>query len=183
MKTVDDVLQLFREHGDSEYGGEAVTQSEHALQCAWLAESEDAPSHLIAAALLHDVGHLLHNLPDDAPDQGIDDAHEDSGFLYLSQLFPESVTIPIQLHVASKRYLCATEPGYLEKLSPPSVVSLNLQGGPMDPEEVREFESNPHYRDAVRLRYWDDTGKIPGLQTPDIGHFEKYLRELAVAKG
>jgi len=178
MKTIDDVLKLFREHGDSEYGGEAVTQLEHALQCAWLAEKENAPAHLIAAALLHDVGHLLHDLPDDAPDKGIDDAHEDSGYFYLTQMFPDSVTMPIKLHVASKRYLCATQPGYTQKLSEPSLVSLNLQGGPMSREEVQQFENNPHYEDAVRVRFWDDTGKEAGLQTPSIEHFEKYLKEL-----
>ena len=179
MRTVDEILQLFREHGNSEYGGEAVTQREHALQCAFLAEMEGAPEHLIVAALLHDIGHLLHNLPDDSPDKGIDDAHEDSGYLYLTDLFPESVTKPIQLHVASKRYLCSTQPGYLQKLSKPSLVSLRLQGGPMNDEEVREFEMNPHFRDAVRLRVWDDTGKQPNFQTPVIEHFVSYLRELA----
>lgn len=179
MKTVDDVLKLFREHGDSEYGGEAVTQREHALQCAYLAEQEGAPKHLIVAALLHDIGHLLHNLPDDAPDQGIDDAHEDSGYLYLIGLFPESVIRPIQLHVASKRYLCATRPDYLQKLSEPSLVSLRLQGGPMSDEEVRDFEKNPHYQDALQIRVWDDIGKQPELVTPSIEHYASYLRELA----
>lgn len=180
MKTVDHVLKLFRDHGDSEYGGEAVTQLEHALQCAWLAEKESAPAHLIAAALLHDVGHLLHDLPDDAPDKGIDDAHEDSGYFYLTQMFPDSVTMPIKLHVASKRYLCATQAEYTQKLSEPSLVSLNLQGGPMSCEEVEQFENNPHYEDAIKVRYWDDVGKEAGLPTPSIEHFEKYLRELAL---
>jgi phosphonate degradation associated HDIG domain protein len=179
MKTVDDVLELFREHGHSEYGGEAVTQAEHALQCAALAENESAAPELIAAALLHDVGHLLHNLPDDAPDQGIDDAHEDSGYHYLSQMFPESVIMPIKLHVASKRYLCTTDPNYLQKLSEPSLISLRLQGGPMSEPEVLEFERHPYFKQALRLRCWDDIGKVPGLPTPSIEHFAGYLRQVA----
>lgn len=181
MKTIDDVLKLFHEHGDSEYGGEAVTQAEHALQCAALAEKESAPADLIAAALLHDVGHLLHDLPEDAPDQGIDDAHEDSGYLFLSQIFPESVTMPIKLHVASKRYLCATDPQYLHSLSEPSVVSLKLQGGPMSEQERREFERNPYFQQALQLRRWDDTGKVAGLPTPNFEHFARYLHETAFA--
>ena len=92
--------QLFAERGDSEYGGEAVTQREHALQCALLAEQSEASTSLIVASLLHDVGHLLHDLPDDAPDEGIDDAHENSGNNYLKKYFGQDVTEPVRLHVA-----------------------------------------------------------------------------------
>lgn len=176
MPNVDDCLRVMRERGDSEYGGESVTQIEHALQCAWLAEQEDAPASLIAAALLHDIGHLLHNLPDDAPDAGVDDVHEELGYRYLSKIFGDRVAEPVRLHVPAKRYLCATESEYLDQLSEPSLVSLKLQGGPMSPEEVAAFEQNPYVQDAVRVRRWDDTAKIEDLETPTLDHFSQYLR-------
>jgi predicted HD phosphohydrolase len=139
MTSVDKILELYDSRGHSEYGGEDVTQLEHALQSALLAEEEQAGPALITAALLHDVGHLLHELPDDAPEQGIDDRHEASAGHFLRKLFPEAVTEPVRLHVAAKRYLCAVDPGYLNELSEPSLVSLRLQGGPMTPDELKNF--------------------------------------------
>jgi phosphonate degradation associated HDIG domain protein len=177
--STDAVIELFMQRGDSEYGGEAVTQLEHALQAAHLAEQQQAPPALIAAALLHDIGHLLHDLPDNAPDQGTDDRHESSAGNFLKQFFPESVTEPVRLHVQAKRYLCAVEPEYMQQLSEPSIVSLNLQGGPMTDEERREFETNMFYQDAVRLRRWDDEAKSPDLATPPLEHFAGLLDALA----
>ena len=182
MSDIDRILKLFRERGDSEYGGEAVTQQEHALQCALLAEQENADSCLITAALLHDVGHLLHALPDDAPDQGIDDNHEDLGCRFLSRIFGPAVSEPVRLHVAAKRFLCATDAEYHSLLSEPSVVSLQLQGGPMTPEEAEEFRQNPFCSDAVRLRRWDDTAKVVDLQTPSLEHYVPHI-EAAAGKG
>jgi phosphonate degradation associated HDIG domain protein len=179
MPTVDDILTLWERRGGSEYGGEAVTQLEHALQSAWQAEQEQAPASLIVAAFLHDVGHLLHELPTDAPDRGIDDAHENSAGNYLKELFPPAVLEPIRLHVAAKRYLCAVDPAYRNQLSGPSVVSLNLQGGAMTDSEVEAFRDNPHHEAAVRLRRWDDAAKVPNLPTPSLDHFADYLRQLA----
>ncbi len=178
---VNEVLRLFREHGDSEYGGEAVTQLEHALQAAVRAEKSGADSSLIAAALLHDVGHLLHNLPDDAPDQGVDDRHEELGGRWLESRFGPAVTEPVRLHVAAKRYLCAVEPGYFSELSRPSVISLELQGGPMSEEEAEAFEANPHYREAVSLRRWDDEAKVVGEQTPPLEAFCVHLDNAVIA--
>ena len=176
MPNVDDCIILLRERGHSEYGGESVTQVEHALQCASLAEQEEASACLIAAALLHDIGHLLHHLPDDAPDTGVDDVHEELGYRYLTRIFGPAVTVPVRLHVPAKRYLCAKEKEYLQKLSEPSLVSLKLQGGPMTPSEAEVFERNPFGMDAVRVRRWDDIAKIPGLKTPTLDHFNKYLQ-------
>lgn len=181
MPTVEKILNLFRERGDSEYGGEPVTQLEHALQCATLAESEGAEASLIAAALLHDVGHLLHQLPDDAPDQGIDDAHEELGYRFLARTFGDDVAEPVRLHVPAKRYLCATDAEYLSKLSEPSVVSLQLQGGAMDDAEVAKFEAGPFAKDAIRLRRWDDEAKVVDLKTPTLDHFAQYLAVAAEA--
>lgn len=179
MSTVNDVLTLLEARGDSQYGGECVTQIEHALQAATLAQDEGASSELIVAALLHDIGHLLHDLPDDAPDEGVDDRHETSGYRWLQALFPESVTEPVRLHVAAKRYLCAVDAGYVETLSDPSRVSLSLQGGPMTADEIEQFEAHSHAEAAVRLRRWDDTAKVAGLQTPPLAHFAHHLQRAA----
>jgi [1-hydroxy-2-(trimethylamino)ethyl]phosphonate dioxygenase len=179
MSTVDHLLQLLEVQGHSQYGGEPVTQLEHALQSALLAERDGASPALVAAALLHDVGHLLHTLPDDAPAAGIDDHHESSARNYLRRLFPDEVTEPISLHVAAKRYLCATEAEYRGALSRPSLVSLELQGGPMTREEADAFERHPFAQDAVRLRRWDDAAKAPGSATPPLSHFAAYLRQAA----
>lgn len=136
---------------------------------------------MIAAALLHDVGHLLHQLSDDAPDNGVDDHHENSAGAYLQSLFRDEVTEPIRLHVAAKRYLCAVDPDYQTQLSEPSLTSLRLQGGVMSAPEVAEFEQNPHFRAAVRLRRWDDLAKDPHCVTPPLAHFEACLRQAARA--
>lgn len=177
--TVADLLDLFRQRGDSEYGGEDVTQLEHALQAAYLAEQAEEPAELIVAALLHDVGHLLHDLPDDAPDQGVDDHHENSASNYLKDIFPKSVTEPIRLHVTAKRYLCQVDEDYIDQLSEPSIVSLRLQGGPMSQQEAQEFDSNPHAQAAVRLRRWDDAAKVVGMKTPSLEHFFRYVHQVA----
>jgi [1-hydroxy-2-(trimethylamino)ethyl]phosphonate dioxygenase len=178
MHEIDEIIVLFEKHGHSQYGGEAVTQLEHALQAATLAEQQSAGPQLIAAALLHDVGHLLHNLSANAPDAGIDDHHENSAGHFLKKLFPLEVTEPIRLHVAAKRYLCTIEPSYLKTLSQPSIVSLNLQGGQMTREEVAEFAQHPNCHAAVRLRRWDDAAKIPQHPTPPLAHFASYLRQV-----
>jgi [1-hydroxy-2-(trimethylamino)ethyl]phosphonate dioxygenase len=175
--TVSHIVSLFLEKGHSLYGGEAVTQLQHALQSAALAEQEAAGASLITAALLHDVGHLLHDLPDDAPDNGVDDLHENLAARYLQEHFAEAVTEPVRLHVAAKRYLCATMPGYIENLSAPSLISLQLQGGVMNEAEVAEFEQHPYFKDAVALRHWDDTAKDPEMLTPDIYHFARYVTQ------
>ncbi|MBS0202763.1 MAG: HD domain-containing protein [Planctomycetes bacterium] len=173
--TLDEVLQLFHRHGQSQYGGESVSQLEHALQAACFAERAHARPSLIAAALLHDVGHLLHDLPEDAPDRGVDDHHESLAANWLRHRFGPNVVEPVRLHVAAKRYLCSIEPEYLRVLSPPSVLSLQLQGGPMTNDEVTEFRSNPFCDCAVALRRWDDAAKIPRMQTPTLEHFVTYL--------
>jgi predicted HD phosphohydrolase len=131
---------------------------------------------LVTAALLHDVGHLLHDLPDDAPASGVDDRHEALGDQWLRRHFGPAVTEPVRLHVDAKRYLCVVEPAYFDTLSPPSVRSLELQGGPFTPDEVRAFEALPFFEDAVRLRCWDDAAKVPGLRTPDPEHFRAHLQ-------
>lgn len=178
---VETILQLFAEHGDSEYGGEGVTQREHALQAAYFAKKSGSPPDLIIAALLHDIGHLLHDLPDDAPEAGIDDRHEELGHRWLTRWFPPEVVEPVHLHVAAKRYLCAAEPAYFNRLSEPSVVSLKLQGGPMSAEEAQAFRASPHAEAAVLLRRWDDTAKVVGMDVPELATYIPELEQVLSA--
>ena len=170
------ILAVFAEKGGSEYGGEAVNQREHALQAAACAMRDGADDPLVIAALLHDLGHMLHNLSDDAPDEGIDDAHEVTAARKLAPWFDLDVTEPVRLHVDAKRYLTGTDPAYLEILSEPSVTSLMLQGGPMDAAQQEEFRRNPHWEAAVRLRRWDDEAKVPGAETPSVEEFVPLIR-------
>jgi [1-hydroxy-2-(trimethylamino)ethyl]phosphonate dioxygenase len=175
---LDRIETLFRDRGADEYHGEAVSQLEHALQSAMAAEADGAADALVAAALLHDVGHLLQRHGDHAAERGIDDCHEDLGERFLQRHFSAAVAEPVKLHVAAKRYLTATDPAYAAVLSPASVQSLHLQGGPMTESERVEFESNEHFQAAVRLRRWDDIAKVPGLPTPPLSHFRRALQRL-----
>ena len=142
--------------------------------------AESAQPALIVAALLHDIGHLLHDLPEDAAQEGIDDRHEMLGTTWLNQRFGPSVAEPVQMHVAAKRYLCAIGSDYMTQLSPASQQSLRLQGGPMTGEEVSVFEKRPFFADAVRLRRWDDAAKIVGAETPPLDHFAPYIHRVAL---
>jgi phosphonate degradation associated HDIG domain protein len=179
MGIVDEILDLFATRGSAAYHGEAVSQEEHALQAADLAVREGAPDALIVAALLHDVGHLLDGQDEDLAEQGLDGRHEEAGCAYLAGHFGPEVTEPIRLHVAAKRYLCAVDPSYLSGLSPASRLSLKVQGGPMTPAEVAEFEGNAFFRDAVRLRHWDEAAKVPGLAVPGPSHYRGRLQTAA----
>lgn len=170
-QTIDELQRLFAVSGDSQYGHEAVSQRQHALQSAALAEAAGASPSLIVAALLHDVGHLLHGLPDDAPEQGIDDQHEALAARWLARRFGPAVVEPVRLHVAAKRYLCTVEPEYRTTLSGPSETSLLLQGGPMTDEETAAFQQSPHADAAVALRRWDDRAKDPACVTPPLSHY------------
>jgi phosphonate degradation associated HDIG domain protein len=181
--TTLEILELFQQRGNSQYGQEAISQQEHALQAALMAERAGSSPALIAAALLHDLGHLLHNLPENAPDHGVDDHHEALAARWLQRRFGPEVTDPVRLHVAAKRYLCTVEPEYFQQLSPPSITSLELQGGSMTDDELRNFRAEPHFEAAVMLRRWDDTAKVPGLPTPPIEHFAKYVDQTDLAAG
>ena len=171
----DRLLALFRERGGGLYLGEAVSQREHALQAAAAAEREGADPALIAAALLHDVGHLLHDLPEDGAAHGVDDRHEVVGHQFLARHFGPAVAEPVRLHVSAKRYLCQLDPHYGQSLSDASRRSLALQGGPYSPAEAAAFAKQPFAPQAIRLRRWDDEAKIVGLATPELEHFRPHL--------
>jgi phosphonate degradation associated HDIG domain protein len=174
--SIDQIITLLDTRGSTQYGAEAVSQIEHALQCAMLAERAGAAPTLVTAALLHDLGHLLHSLGDDPAAEGVDDVHQFIALPFLRGVFPESVLSPIRLHVDAKRYLCAVEPGYWESLSPASKRSLELQGGVYNPGEAQTFLDQPFAQDAVHLRRWDDHAKTPGLKTPGLAHFADAMR-------
>jgi phosphonate degradation associated HDIG domain protein len=178
MTAVDEIFSRFEESGDELYIGEPVTVSEHMLQTAAFASREEAPPELVAAALLHDYGHLVHDLPEDSAEHGVDTRHEELGFASLERWFPPEVTEPIRLHVAAKRYLVAVDPAYHETLSPASALSLELQGGPMSADEAEVFAAWPHATAACRLRRWDDAGKEPGLPVPPLESYRGLLEAL-----
>jgi phosphonate degradation associated HDIG domain protein len=166
-----EIQRLLEQKAQGRYGLSLVNQQQHALQAAALAERDGHGDSLVAAALLHDIGHMVHDLGENPADSGIDDHHEDLGHAWLTQHFGPEVTEPVRLHVAAKRYLCAVEADYFARLSPDSVKSLALQGGPMSAEEVAAFEALPEHKDAVQLRRYDERAKVKGLATPPVAHF------------
>jgi len=172
---IQQIKAAFERRGGETYG-EGVNQTDHALQAGWLAERAGAPPSLVVAALLHDIGHLIHDLPEDIAEQGIDTEHESLGSAWLSRFFGPDVTEPVRLHVEAKRYLCVAEPGYFDRLSEASILSLKLQGGPHDDEEARAFATEPYAEAAVKLRHWDEEAKVLGMKTPDLAHFEPLIR-------
>jgi phosphonate degradation associated HDIG domain protein len=174
MNTMRAIRAAFDKRGQQSYG-EGVSQIDHALQCGYCAERDGATPAMIVASLLHDIGHMLHDLPEDIADKGIDTVHESLGSAWLSQYFGPEVSEPVRLHVAAKRYLATKEKGYYDLLSEASLLSLKLQGGLMSADEMQAFEKEPYFREGIQLRRWDDEGKIEGWQVPDLGHFEKYV--------
>lgn len=202
--SIPEIVQLLNSRATTWYGQESVSQLEHALQCADLAEKADETPETVVAALLHDLGHMLspHRssevsaqalssdalstdevpadaLPLDTPPTK-DDLHQFVALPFLRSLFPDAVLEPIKLHVDAKRYLCAVDAGYWADLSPASKHSLELQGGVFDEKQVKAFEALPFYAEAVRLRRYDDLAKVPGHPTPDLTHFEKLMSQVRI---
>ena len=165
MSLAADILALYSARGTEAYFGERVSMAEHALQAAHFAQAEAAPEPLVVAALLHDIGHLLEDVPQELKDWTSDARHELAGARWLARHFAPAVSEPVRLHVAAKRYLCATDAGYRALLSEASLHTLGLQGGPLSAREVPLFKSEPFSGEAVRVRRWDDAGKVAGLRT------------------
>ena len=177
------ISEIFEKRGNGQYGSEAVTQLQHALQCAVLAEEEGAKPGLVAAALLHDIGHIFddRDLPDSC-EGNLDDRHEFRGNEWLKLHFGAAVADPVRLHVAAKRYLCTVDGGYEGRLSPTSFKSYHDQGGPMNEDEQVAFERELFYADALKLRRWDDLGKDPSMLTPPISHFLPVVDRCLIGK-
>jgi [1-hydroxy-2-(trimethylamino)ethyl]phosphonate dioxygenase len=172
------IADIFERRGAEEYLGEPVTVSEHMLQGAWFAEQEGASDELVVAALLHDIGHYTGEFGTYTPADHEDRHHDDAGADLLEPFFPPVVTECVRLHVAAKRYLCATDSSYYGKLSPASVHTLALQGGPMSDQEVAQFRTNPFHEEAVRVRLWDEKGKVPGMKTKSFRDYVPLLESL-----
>jgi len=172
------LADIFERRGAEEYLGEQVTMAEHMLQSAWFAEQDNASDELVAAALLHDIGHFTNEFGAYSPCDTEDKHHDHSGAEVLAPFFPPIVTECVRLHVAAKRYLCATNPDYYTKLSEASTHTLSLQGGPMNDAEVAAFRTNPYYKDAVRVRLWDEAGKIAGMHTREFGDYTSLLQRV-----
>ncbi len=173
-ESLEDVLSTYNQFGHRKYG-ESVTELQHALQCATFAEQAGEKPVVVAACLLHDYGHLCHNLGEDVADHGIDARHENIGANLLSGLFDNEIVEAARLHVAAKRYLCWKESEYLESLSAASQKSLELQGGPMNDQEAQAFECHPYYETAIRVRRYDDLGKMADMKTPDLESYRSLL--------
>jgi phosphonate degradation associated HDIG domain protein len=174
--TIESLIDLLNAKGGSAYFGEPVSILEHSLQAAHAAELAAAAPAAISAALLHDIGHMLHGLDEEIAHRGLDGMHEEIAAKFLSRWFGNDVTVPILLHVPAKRFLCWQEPAYLQQLSPASTKSLALQGGPMNDEQAAEFLRNPFAKAAIALRRWDDEAKVRGLRVPGADHYLPFLQ-------
>ena len=170
---------LYAAKGGRMYSGEPVTQLEHALQSAWLAERAGASAALITASLLHDIGHMTNDKGETPTERGVDDLHQYHALAALRGTFPDDVLEPIRWHVDAKRYLCRARPEYHEGLSPDSKRSLVLQGGVFSAPEAEAFAARRWADEAVQLRLWDDLAKVAGERTPDWAHFEAILARVA----
>lgn len=172
---------IFDRRGGEEYLGEPVTMAEHMLQGATFAEQGGLSEEIIVSALLHDIGHFTSEFGTYSPDDTEDRHHEDAGAIVLAPFFPSIVTDCVKYHVAAKRYLCATKPEYFERLSQASVHTLELQGGPMKADELAAFEANPNLEKIIQVRYLDEAGKRPDMQTPDYWHFAPMVQRVVDA--
>lgn len=175
------ILDIFEKRGNAQYGIEEVTQMQHALQCATLAEYENADIRLVISALLHDIGHIISD--DDVPEtveEDLHDFHEEKGYQFLLDHFGARIADPVRLHVEAKRYLCTVEPGYIDKLSPTSRKSYLDQGGAMTEDEIADFESEPHFSESVQVRSWDDLAKDPNVKTKTIQDFAPMIEHCLI---
>jgi phosphonate degradation associated HDIG domain protein len=185
--TLEAISALFAAHGSRMYSGEPVTQLEHALQSAALAEEAGASASLVTASLLHDLGHMIKDQGETPTLRGIDDRHEYVAIPRLRGLFSDAVLMPIRLHVEAKRYLCArgdgscSGPQYLAALSPDSLRSLRLQGGVFSSEQADAFIAQQFADDAVLVRRWDDLAKQAGRMTPRLEHYLALAASVALA--
>lgn len=179
---VDFLADIFERRGSEEYLGEPVTMAQHMLQGAVLAQKDGCREEIVVAALLHDIGHFTSEFGMFSMQDTADKFHQDAGAEVLQDFFPSLVVDCVRYHVAAKRYLCATDPDYLGKLSSASVHSLELQGGPMNKNEVMDFARNPNLNDIIVVRYLDDAGKSATMKTPPFSHYAPMIQRVANQK-
>jgi predicted HD phosphohydrolase len=175
---VDFIFDLFARRGAEAYMGEPISMAQHMEQSAACAVAEGASDDQVIAALLHDIGHFVGDFPIDSLENGIDNLHEEAGAKFLEAFYPASVTEPIRLHVAAKKYLCAVDEQYFARLSKASVQSLQVQGGAMTQAEIETFESSPYHQSAVQVRHYDDDGKVAGLDIKPVQAYRDKLQSL-----
>ena len=175
---VDFIGSIFEKRGDEEYLGEPVTMGQHMLQGATMAEQSRETDEIVIGTLLHDIGHFTSEFGTFSMEDTEDRYHEDAGAAVLEEFFPKVITDCCRHHVAAKRYLCATDPEYFQKLSTASIHSLNLQGGPMSEAEIKDFEKNPNLKKILKVRLYDDAGKIPDMVTPSFWHFAPLVQKM-----
>jgi predicted HD phosphohydrolase len=178
LSIVDFILDLFARRGSDKNMGEPISMAQHMEQTAACAAADGATNDLVIAALLHDIGHFVGDFPFDAPESGIDDLHELTGAKFLETFYPASVTEPIRLHVAAKKYLCTVDEQYFTLLSAASVQSLQVQGGLMTEAEIETFESSPYHQAAIKLRRYDEDGKVSGLDIKSVQSYKNMLQSL-----
>ena len=174
-QVIAEILGAYETGGDLDYG-ENISMREHMLQTACLAERGGRDERIIVAALLHDYGHLVCDQPNNIFSEGDNNFHETVGARALENWFDEEVVGAIRLHVAAKRYLCAANPKYMSRLSDASITTLAVQGGPMKSEEMVEFREQAGYRMALTIRVYDDLGKEPKMQRPELEYYVPMLR-------
>ena len=172
---IEEILAAFAASGHLDYG-ENISIQEHMLQAAFIAESKGEDDAVVVATLLHDYGHLVCNMPNNTFEDGIDNYHEEVGAKALENWFDEDIVGAVRLHVDAKRYLCAATPGYRDKLSPASITTLEVQGGPMNEDEMAAFREQKGHHLALKVRVYDDLGKEPQMERPELEHYVPQLR-------
>lgn len=165
------LCDLFEAEGSREYLGEQVSMEQHMLQTGSAVRRAGASRALVVAAVAHDVGHFTGVVRGRDLMGGTDDHHDEAAATWLGRWFAAAVTEPVRLHVAAKRYLCAVDPAYHDRLSEASTYTMGVQGGPMSAEEAEEFARLPFAQDAVELRRWDDLGKDPAVARLTLADF------------
>ena len=179
---VDKIVSVYLTHGNRHYG-EDVSELEHALQTAEFARQFGESDALILSCLLHDYGHMLHDLGEDIALLGVDAKHEELGAALLKGLFPDEILEPIRQHVAAKRFLCCKSSAYIEGLSKSSRISLRLQGGTMSDAEAAQFQANPHFEACLKVRQYDDMGKVPGMKTASLESYRELIQRFLLPQG
>ena len=173
---VQEILEIYKRYGQESYG-ENITQTEHALQSAVLAHKEGFEDEVIIAALLHDIGHLIVQEPEAKMEENLGAIdHEAVGAKFLRQKgFSEKVCTLVKGHVAGKRYLTFKHPDYYHNLSEASKKTLVHQGGSMTEEEAAAFEQDPFFKLNLKMREWDDKGKIENMELPQMKDFTQII--------